>query len=102
MTLPITTFFCPDTSKLKDIYKLKNLKTDRDSTVSVSYQLMYCSSDLNKNCASESDAKQIIDLLSVNTHYLNEATDFFNYDNLHERPIVGDLRLLETMTLNGG
>lgn len=38
--------------------------------------------------------------MSVKSHILRESTDFYNYANLEQRPIVGDLKLIETFNLD--
>ena len=41
-----------------------------------------------------------MDSLSINAYYLQEVTDFFDYSNLETRPIVSDLKLLDSFDLD--
>ena len=59
--------------------------------------MAYCSSDLRRNCASEENAKKVVNALALNTYYISEGSDFFDYNNLDKRPITADFKLLESV-----
>ena len=60
--------------------------------VSMSIDIITCNKEFVSNCKSETEIKEILNLLIFTQYNIAEAVDFINAENFGSRPITIDLK----------
>ena len=79
--------FCPETSLIKDYYKLTNSYSDTVNKDSFAVEIMKCNKDEKGEgfCASDDDIRELVNALVVTQYIIKEQIDFEG-DNYGSRP----------------